>query len=166
MITSAHSIHSSLREKMVEHKFIYDFISYLWQKEIYDVEIAKAEVDNAGYDLIICSNKKTCYIQLKSTQKTTPYFPINSRLWDKPNSFVIWIKIQEDNNGLRFVYNYCSLGQIDKGSLQNALNPRTRKVRENTMALPTRNNFHEVTFQVLLQTLFEIEKQESLESVE
>jgi hypothetical protein len=158
-VISAHSIHSSLREKVIEHKFISDVLSFLWSKRIYDVEIAKSEIDNAGYDVIITANKKTRYIQLKSSQKKVKSFPINLRLWEKENPFVIWIMISEPikiDEQMQFIYYYASLKNINTNSLDTAINPRGKKPRPNIKVLPTSNNFTQVTISELLKKLFNV----------
>lgn len=49
---SAHSLHSTLRERIVEHVFIGDALRRLWQREVRDVEILRSEFDAGGYDLV------------------------------------------------------------------------------------------------------------------
>lgn len=62
-----HSLHSSLREKMLEHLFIGELLKTLWRKGLFDIEGSKPEVDNAGTDIIVTRGKVIRHIQLKSS---------------------------------------------------------------------------------------------------
>ena len=50
---SKHTEHSSYREKLVEHLFVGELLKESWRLDRCDLEVAKPEVDNAGYDLIL-----------------------------------------------------------------------------------------------------------------
>jgi len=67
MTSTAHNDQSSFREKVLEHLFVADLLRYLWQRGITDAEILTAEVDNAGYDLVVDCNQKIRHIQLKAS---------------------------------------------------------------------------------------------------
>ena len=93
MTSTAHNEQSSFREKVLEHLFVADVLRYLWQHGITDAEILTAEVDNAGYDIVIECNGFIRHIQLKSSHdgSTTAEQKVNIRLASKPSGCVIWL---------------------------------------------------------------------------
>lgn len=86
-------LHSSLREKLLEHVFVAELLKSLWRRGRRDIEVLRAEVDRGGYDLVLdCAN--VCrHIQLKSSRAGTrmPSVNINVALASKPCGCVIWI---------------------------------------------------------------------------
>ena len=58
----AHSIHSTLRERIVEHVFIGDALRRLWQLGVSDVEVLRSEFDTGGYDLVMSYRKVVRHI--------------------------------------------------------------------------------------------------------
>lgn len=64
---TAHSLHSSYREKLIEHLLVGELLKFSWQSEDFSLEVSKPEVDNAGYDLIAEANGVIRHIQLKAT---------------------------------------------------------------------------------------------------
>ena len=93
MTSTAHNDQSSFREKVLEHLFVADLLRYLWQRGITDAEILTAEVDNAGYDLVVDCNQKIRHIQLKASHidSTTAQQKLNVRLAKKPSGCMIWM---------------------------------------------------------------------------
>lgn len=93
------SKHSGMREKLMEHMFIGELLRTLWIEGIYDVEIARSEVDNLGADLIISQGKITRHVQLKSSATTgkTSDQKLNLLLGGKPSGCVIWIVFEKDS---------------------------------------------------------------------
>ena len=49
---SEHSLHSSYREKLIEHLLIGELLKFSWLSKDSTLEIAKPEVDNSGSDII------------------------------------------------------------------------------------------------------------------
>ena len=100
---SKHSEHSAYREKMIEHLFIGELLKLSWQKGDCDLEIARAEVDNSGYDIIAEKNGVIRHIQLKSSYEGSAMNPVKvqTRLMDKPSGCVIWIIFVEDTIELK-----------------------------------------------------------------
>lgn len=88
-----HYLNSSLREKLIEHLFVGELLKLAWLNNDYSCEIAKPEVDNAGYDLIIEANNVLRHVQLKSAflQSSTAAQSINIALAKKPSGCVVWI---------------------------------------------------------------------------
>jgi len=101
-IASEHSIHSSLREKLIEHLFVGELLRSLWRAGHRDIEVLKSEVDAGGYDLAIECNGRLRHIQLKasSLNAKTSEVGINTRLSIKPSGCVIWICFDPETLGL------------------------------------------------------------------
>lgn len=94
---SRHTEHSSYREKLVEHLFIGELLKESWRLDRYDLEVAKPEVDNAGYDLILEAHGVTRHVQLKASfiGSSTAKQNLHVRLGDKPSGCVVWVYFDE-----------------------------------------------------------------------
>lgn len=92
-------LHSSLREKILEHLFVGEILKSLWLKKIFDVELLRSEVDNVGYDIVISCKRIVRYIQLKASTKEarTSRQKINISLCEKPGGCVIWMQFDAGN---------------------------------------------------------------------
>lgn len=64
---SKHTDHSSNREKLIEHLFIGELLKLSWIQGDCQLEVAKPEVDNSGYDVIVEANQIIRHIQLKAS---------------------------------------------------------------------------------------------------
>jgi hypothetical protein len=83
----SHYLRSSYRESIVEHLFIGSLLRHFWRKEIFDVEVLKPQVDDAGYDLVLESNGVIRHVQLKAkVEGSTTSVPVNIRLADEKRS--------------------------------------------------------------------------------
>lgn len=85
--------YSSLRESILEHVFLGALGRELWARGHYAVEVLRAEVDRAGYDVVVTVDHQTRYIQLKSlsTGARTTGWPISEPLARKPGGCVVVI---------------------------------------------------------------------------
>ena len=92
-----HFLKSSFREKLIEHTFIGELLKISWKSGLCDLEVAKSEVDNQGYDLIAESNGVIRHIQLKASKSTasTPSQKVHVALAKKPSGCIIWIYFDE-----------------------------------------------------------------------
>jgi len=92
-----HTENSSYREKLIEHLFVGELLKLSWLDQTCSLEIAKPEVDNAGYDLIAESNGLIRHIQLKTSVigGKTASQKVHTRLTDKPSGCVVWIYFDE-----------------------------------------------------------------------
>ena len=83
--------HSSLRESILEHTFLGTLGRELWRRGRYSVEVLRAEVDRAGYDVVISVDNRTRYIQLKSLSKgaTTREWSISNLLTEKTGGCIV-----------------------------------------------------------------------------
>jgi len=70
MSETAHFLESGLREKVLEHLFVGDLLRCLWRKGVRDIEVLRAEVDRAGYDLVLECNGVLRHVQLKSSHRS------------------------------------------------------------------------------------------------
>jgi hypothetical protein len=95
---SRHTEHSSFREKLVEHLFAGELLKLSWQDGDCSLEIAKPEVDNAGYDLIAEAHGVVRHIQLKSTYHggRAATQKIHMRLSGKPSGCMLWVYFNEN----------------------------------------------------------------------
>jgi hypothetical protein len=93
-----HSIHSSLREKLIEHVFVAGVMQQLWSAGRRDIELLRAEVDNAGYDLAIETGGVLRHIQLKASVvgSTTRKVSVQTALAAKRSGCVVWIWVNGD----------------------------------------------------------------------
>lgn len=94
-----HFQHSSLREKVLEHVFVGDLLRSLWLNRVYDVEIARPEVDNSGADLLVVRGGLVRHVQLKSSfaGARTASQKIHLALGRKPSGCVIWSLFDQDS---------------------------------------------------------------------
>lgn len=91
----SHSVHSILREKIVEHVFVGDALRRLWQRGVTDVEVLRSEFDAGGYDLVMSYRKIVRHIQFKSVTQNgrAAAVRISLKLMEKPAGCVIWIVV-------------------------------------------------------------------------
>jgi hypothetical protein len=92
------SVHSSLRERIVEHLFVGEALRWLWvhrKADLADVEVLRSEFDAGGYDLVMSYKKIVRYIQFKTTlvDGKRANIDANLTLTHKPNGCIIWIFI-------------------------------------------------------------------------
>lgn len=93
MTDSAHFLDSGLREKVIEHLFVGDLLRCLWRMGLRDIEVLRAEVDRAGYDLVLEANGVLRHVQFKASYcgARTREVGINVNLAQKPSGCVLWI---------------------------------------------------------------------------
>jgi len=94
-IASSHYVHSTLRERIVEHVFIGEALRKLWQHGVTDVEVLRSEFDAGGYDVVMGLRKVVRHIQFKTITVGGKAASVNVslKLMDKPSGCVIWIVI-------------------------------------------------------------------------
>ncbi|GGN18372.1 MULTISPECIES: hypothetical protein [Marinomonas] len=94
---SKHSIYSSYRETLIEHLFISELLKISWKMGDCSLEVAKPEVDNSGYDLIVEREGVVRHIQLKSSYLggRTSTQKVHTKLSNKPAGCVIWLYFDE-----------------------------------------------------------------------
>ena len=107
MTTEKHYLRSSYREKLVEHIFVAELAQELWLNDEI-VDIARPEVDAAGYDLIVHAKEFTRHVQLKSSVSNTKLGSqtINRRLSEFPSGCVVWAMFDERKDLNRIALSY------------------------------------------------------------
>ena len=100
------SLHSVLREIVLEHVFIGEVLRCLWQRNITDVEVLRSEFDAGGYDLVLARGALTRHIQLKTLLDTgkRAHFDLGLRLAARESGCVVVIVVDErlDITGFRW----------------------------------------------------------------
>jgi hypothetical protein len=93
-----HFRHSSFREKLIEHPFIGELLKLSWKEGACTLEVAKPEVDNQGYDIIVEDKGIVRHIQLQAAHRKARVSrqKIHTALANKPSGCVIWIYFDED----------------------------------------------------------------------
>ncbi|MCF6362736.1 MAG: hypothetical protein L3J88_05205 [Gammaproteobacteria bacterium] len=94
---SKHTEQSSYREKLIEHLFVGELLKLSWQNGDCQLEIAKPEVDNSGYDIIAENNNLVRHIQLKASYigGKTNRQKVHIKLAQKPSGCVVWVYFNE-----------------------------------------------------------------------
>ena len=89
-----HFIHSSYRERLIEHLFVGELLKHSWLIRECKLEVAKPEVDNSGYDLIAEEGGVVRHIQLKASHKDARAATqnIHTALGSKPSGAVVWVR--------------------------------------------------------------------------
>jgi len=102
MTDTDHSHESTLREKVIEHLFVGDLLRSLWRQGSRDIEVLRAEVDRAGYDIVLESNGVLRHVQFKASYRgaKTARVGIHTDLARKPGGCVIWIWFDPDSMDL------------------------------------------------------------------
>ncbi|MCV6612528.1 MAG: hypothetical protein OIF55_17335 [Amphritea sp.] len=93
-----HFLKSSFREKLIEHLFIGEMLKLSWKGGSCSIEVAKPEVDNQGYDLILEHEDVIRHVQLKTAHRNakTAKQKVHLALNKKPSGCVIWIYFNEE----------------------------------------------------------------------
>lgn len=127
---------SRAREKLLEHVFIAEVLQEAWFAHQATVEVLRAEVDDAGYDLVLACRGSIRWIQLKASQKggATSEQSIALALADKPGACVVWVIFEEDPHTHRAKLSYRWFGggineHIGDLGVRVASNPVTKKAR-------------------------------------
>jgi len=93
------SLHSSRREKLVEHLFVGEVLRTLWCRSVHEVDVLRAETDAAGYDIVIEVGSVARQIQLKSSARCakTSRQKVHLALGQKVSGCVLWVKFDPTN---------------------------------------------------------------------
>lgn len=104
-MSDKHSRHSTLRERIVEHRFVADVLQYLWTRDIFDVEVLRPEFDGHGYDLVMTRSGVVRHIQLKTGKDKRPdNVQAGISLVTRPSGCLIWIEVDDHLNLKRYFW--------------------------------------------------------------
>lgn len=115
-----HSLHSSYREKLIEHLLIGELLKFSWKTKDFSLEISKPEVDRSGYDIIAEANG-IIRQQLKATfigSKTTTH-KIHISLAKKPSGCVVLVYFNNETLELGPYYYFGASPGQPLASLEN-----------------------------------------------
>ena len=122
--------HSRSFENVVEHIFLSELLQECLFRERRLCEVARAEVDAAGYDLILGMGGEIRHVQLKATRKTgaTRKVTINRALESCIGGCVVWIRyhVQPERRRAELTYLFREATDLPEAA---ARNPRTKKER-------------------------------------
>ena len=93
-----HSLHSSFREKLIEHLLMGELLKRSWTRGDCSLEISRPEVDRTGYDLVAECHGVIRHIQLKGAYRgaKTASQNVHVALAQKPSGCVVWVYFDED----------------------------------------------------------------------
>jgi hypothetical protein len=93
---------SSFREKLIEHLFVGELVKLSWLRQECSLEVAKPEVDNRGYDLIVERSGIVRHIQLKTSHigSSAVSQKVHIALAEKPSGCVVWVRFDEQTLNL------------------------------------------------------------------
>lgn len=102
---------SSFREQLVEYAFLSEVLQDGWLRRHQPVNVLRADVDAAGYDLVLECQRVMRHVQLKSTVNggTTREQKIHSALALQPSGCVVWV-VLEPAEEHRVSLSYLALG--------------------------------------------------------
>lgn len=125
-------------EKLMEHLFLSEVLQECWFGRRQVVEVLRAEVDAAGYDLVLEAGGVIRHVQLKASRKDgkTSRQTINRKLAAREGGCVVWINYDVDETTGRANLRYRWWDSAVK-ALPDVVgrNPRTRKERPETAVL-------------------------------
>src|SRR5665213_385681 len=143
MDSTAHSHHSTLRERIVEHIFVGDALRTFWRRGLTDVEVLRSEFDAHGYDLVMARGRIVRHIQFKTGKSRKPgKVSVARSLADKPSGCVIWIRVADDLNMGPFFWFGGPPGD-PLPAIGHHRNPR-RATHNKAGTRPPRKNHHEI----------------------
>ena len=125
-------------EKLMEHIFLSEVLQECWFRRRQIVEVLRAEVDAAGYDLVLEVEGVIRHIQLKASRQggKTSRQTINTKLARRKGGCVVWITYdldeQEGRAQLRYRWWDSETNDLPKTVGKN---PVTKKERPGTVVL-------------------------------
>jgi len=102
---------SSYREQLVEYAFLSELLQDGWLRRRQPVNVLRADVDAAGYDLVLECQRVIRHVQMKSTVEggTTRIQKVHSALASQQSGCVVWI-VLEPGEEHRVRLTYLALG--------------------------------------------------------
>jgi len=122
----------------MEHVFLAEVLQECWFRRRQIVEVLRAEVDAAGYDVVLEAGGRIRHVQLKASRRggKTSKQTINAKLADREGGCVVWIAYDVDEKVARAKLSYRWWdSQAQSLPLTVGRNTRTRKERPNIAVL-------------------------------
>lgn len=125
-------------EKLMEHIFLSEILQECWFHRRQVVEVLRAEVDAAGYDLVLEAAGRIRHVQLKASRQggKTSKQTINTKLADRQGGCVVWIayEVDEEMGRAQLKYRWWD-SDTQSPPKTPGRNTRTGKERPNTFVL-------------------------------
>jgi hypothetical protein len=153
-----HSVHSVLRERIIEHLFIGHALQLLWHRGITDVEVLRAEFDAGGYDLVMSRGGIDRHIQFKTVLGVRkPKSIIASvKLMQKPSGCIICVGVPIDLDPAGLTYHW--YGDGPGKPIPTIENMRiARHTRGNTVGVKGQRSGHRMVSGSCFETLPSLE---------
>jgi len=85
---------SVYREQLLEHLLVGELLRHAWLRDQARLEVAKPEIDRAGYDIVLEAHRVVRHVQLKSSSITakTARQNVHIDLAGKPSGCVVWTR--------------------------------------------------------------------------
>jgi hypothetical protein len=112
-------VHSSHREQLVEYALLAELLQDAWLRRGQRMDVLRADVDAAGYDVVLQCQRVMRHIQLKSTVDggKTVKQKVHTALMDHASGCVIWV-VLEPGEKWRARMKYLVLGGTPGTALQ------------------------------------------------
>lgn len=95
-VAATHFLRSTYREALLEHLLVGELMRAMWLNGGPPLEVAKPQVDAAGYDLILQVGGVMRHVQLKTShhEARARSVPIQASLLDRQGPCVVWTIFQ------------------------------------------------------------------------
>lgn len=125
-------------EKLMEHIFLSEVLQECWFRRRQIVEVLRAEVDAAGYDVVLEAAGRIRHVQLKASRQggKTSKQTINTKLAARAGGCVVWISydVDEETGRAELKYRWWD-SETQRLPATVGRNTRTGKERPNTAVL-------------------------------
>jgi hypothetical protein len=125
-------------EKLMEHLFLAEVLQECWFRRRQVVEVLHAEVDAAGYDIVLEAGGQTRHVQLKASHQRarTAKQTISTKLPEREGGCVVWVSysVDEVDGRAKLSYRWRDSQERNLPSTPGR-NPRTGRVRPKTAVL-------------------------------
>jgi hypothetical protein len=120
----AESRYSTFYEQMREHVCIAEILQEAWFGFGKIVEVLRAEVDNAGYDVVLECDRKLRHVQFKGSRDDAKasFQKVNLALSKKPSGCIVWMRSRVNASTRRLEMRYLFFGNGPGEPLPNVEN--------------------------------------------
>lgn len=116
---SRYATESSYFASLAEHVLLADLMTFGWYERRTSLQVLRAEVDVAGYDVVVADDVTTRHIQFKAGRRGP--VPVSLRLCNSPSGCIVWARLSEPPQGWRPSVEYRFLGGSPGEPLEPAL---------------------------------------------